>query len=352
MTFSATLAPGLSIERVLHPVGQGAFYSESFLDQGKTVFTAVYDCGGYKVQREKEINKLAKNINFLFVSHFHADHINGIEFLLSKRTVERVIFPIISPCRFLVDFIRNCTKGDQPSLSFMYRVIPALKSLGNGTEVGGVRYIPRTYGSNKYPIEDILEWEYVTFYNKTLEQDKAEAKLLEKLTPLLTFPYGYEDGFLTDEDYRHIAETLANDPELIKEVKLIYSNTIPGGHNAYSMLVLSHEKTTVGIESHQFDCLYTGDIKVDDSVLDIASKHSPDYIQVPHHGSKYSNDDRLYSNKQEAFISVGENNRYRHPAVHVVKHIMETCKRLTLVTENESRPPLSCELNSQHLRSA
>lgn len=43
--------------RTFHPVGQGAFYTERFYDegQGKPVFTAVYDCGSVNVRQLKKL---------------------------------------------------------------------------------------------------------------------------------------------------------------------------------------------------------------------------------------------------------------------------------------------------------
>lgn len=35
----------LYFKRVLHPVGQGAFFTEQFFDGDNTIFNVVYDCG-------------------------------------------------------------------------------------------------------------------------------------------------------------------------------------------------------------------------------------------------------------------------------------------------------------------
>ena len=35
-------------KRILHPVGQGAFFTEQFYDEsGKVVYNVVYDCGSF-----------------------------------------------------------------------------------------------------------------------------------------------------------------------------------------------------------------------------------------------------------------------------------------------------------------
>lgn len=76
--------------RTFHSVGQGAFYSEDFDN-----FKMVYDCGSYKnkdlIENEVKNSFDTKEvIDAVFVSHFHEDHINGLEFLL--KTIELIIY--------------------------------------------------------------------------------------------------------------------------------------------------------------------------------------------------------------------------------------------------------------------
>lgn len=80
----------LQVIRNIHPVGQGAFYSETLhrhgLNDDKYV---VYDCGVLPMSSrlEEEIkNFLPKGsvIDVLFISHFHADHVNGLKLLAER----------------------------------------------------------------------------------------------------------------------------------------------------------------------------------------------------------------------------------------------------------------------------
>ena len=81
------------------PVGQGLFYG-GFIDGGSYSF--VYDCGsenGIKALKPY-IDSLpflsGKNsIDFLAISHFHRDHINGINYLLNTIKVEKVYLPYL-----------------------------------------------------------------------------------------------------------------------------------------------------------------------------------------------------------------------------------------------------------------
>lgn len=87
--------------RTFYPVGQGAFYSETH-KLGDRTFTMVYDCGSSTL-RKNEMVKIIENafeensiIDVLFISHFHADHVNGIELLAKRCKIKLVILPLIT----------------------------------------------------------------------------------------------------------------------------------------------------------------------------------------------------------------------------------------------------------------
>lgn len=88
-------------QRIFYPVGQGAFYSETH-KLGDRTFTMVYDCGSSTLKK-KEMEKIIENafaensvIDVLFISHFHADHVNGIELLAKRCEVKLVVLPLIT----------------------------------------------------------------------------------------------------------------------------------------------------------------------------------------------------------------------------------------------------------------
>ena len=93
------------VSRIIHPVDQGAFYTERIRTNGKT-YNVVYDCGGttsYKVNRNKPILEVEiktfygknENIDLLFISHFDYDHVNGLKYLKDHCNIKRVIMPLI-----------------------------------------------------------------------------------------------------------------------------------------------------------------------------------------------------------------------------------------------------------------
>ena len=92
----------ICMRRIIHPVGQGAFYTEDFYGQNGYVGLVVYDCGttkkAEKERLKEEIKRLpeGKDVDILFISHFDKDHVCGIKDLMQGRKIKRVVIPQIS----------------------------------------------------------------------------------------------------------------------------------------------------------------------------------------------------------------------------------------------------------------
>lgn len=95
----------IEMTRTFHPVGHGAFYTECFKCGKKDIYNIVYDCGCFEAAKEgqseesykKRIQSLINDqfskstkIDALFISHFHKDHIIGIDYLLKRCKVKRL----------------------------------------------------------------------------------------------------------------------------------------------------------------------------------------------------------------------------------------------------------------------
>ena len=135
--------------RTFHPVGQGAFYSEEFLNaEGNCVFRVVYDCGSLKrcrLQRNSDGTPLKRKdieervgrafsdrygIDLLFVSHLDDDHVNLIPCLkpFTNHQIRRVILPLLSAEE------RYMLTGYHLSRSRRGRISDALDSIINSPE--------------------------------------------------------------------------------------------------------------------------------------------------------------------------------------------------------------------------
>lgn len=96
----------MTIKFTYNKVGQGLFYTGQIGD-----FYFVYDCGSKDRDfLEKAIEEYHKEIktrpiDLLIISHFHDDHIGGIENLLENNKVETIILPYLSPEERLMTYL-------------------------------------------------------------------------------------------------------------------------------------------------------------------------------------------------------------------------------------------------------
>lgn len=100
---------------------------------------------------------------------------------------------------------------------------------------------------------------------------------------------------------------------------------------------LNFYSVVLGLNVHKFWALLTGDIDPVriDSLLEANTVHTMDYIKVPHHGSKNGLTQKLVNsiNPSVAVISVGKNNKYRHPDQEVID--MLTTSKVVIMRTDE-----------------
>ena len=93
----------MEVIRTFHPVGQGAFYSERFYEDGgaEAKYNIVYDCGtswGSIIRAKKVVTQAFDKkdvIDYLFISHLDYDHISLVRTLIdSVRCVKNIVLPL------------------------------------------------------------------------------------------------------------------------------------------------------------------------------------------------------------------------------------------------------------------
>lgn len=107
----------MKVTRIFHPVGQGAFYTESFEDKQDSKYQprmVVYDCGS---EQDKKLNAYLESyfpekssqqvIDAVFISHLHNDHINGLPNLLKLTKVKKIFLPLFTPSKIVEAFLFN-----------------------------------------------------------------------------------------------------------------------------------------------------------------------------------------------------------------------------------------------------
>ena len=102
----------MELKRTFHAVGQGAFYTERFYEGETSVFNAVYDCGtsssnNYLFKAIDDFAKEKNSIDLVFVSHFHGDHVNGINRLLGQCEAKKIVIPLMPLATFVEQYIFN-----------------------------------------------------------------------------------------------------------------------------------------------------------------------------------------------------------------------------------------------------
>ena len=144
------------IKRIFLPVGQGAFYCECFEDSvsGRR-FNFVYDCGARPSVRNikrvfEDFLYDVSTIDAVFISHFHEDHINGLQFLAKKCKIKRIFFPHMEDEDLLLmklDYITRRFESKEIHRNDGYRFV--MKVLSNPQQA-----LARLVSDNDYDSED------------------------------------------------------------------------------------------------------------------------------------------------------------------------------------------------------
>lgn len=379
--------------RTFHPVGQGAFYSEKFETRSGDTFTIVYDCGSdalnknqNKREREKVEAKIKtafpkdSQIDILFISHFHADHINGIELLKNHyKEITTVILPELTPeAKILlkIEYFLENDPFDKPSYEKFEQLIDnpvsffgeervqiitikpvdeesrfndeQLSEPINISEVTGNKTFPS--GTN-FSHSQVEHWFFIPFNYKQEERRKqlegAIAAKGIKLESLNDIDAIIEQKQPLKEAYESIYRNL-NVTSMI-----LYSGPLPQDSSSCFPQIYIQTSCFRGHlypYDHLWDdfhrgCLYTGDIslKAKDIIADISDRlknflQSIGTLQIPHHGSIHNFEKSILQlgHIRYAIFSFGSNNTYGHPSDFVVEEVVKEGVLPCLITEDPS----------------
>lgn len=391
----------MEVTRIIHPIGQGGFYTET-LSNGHQTKTFVYDCGGFNHKQSAmkkylesylEPKSGKKEIEAVFISHFHADHMNGLQYLLDQSKVKYLILPQLTEDVLIEAFVYNyCQTGTYNRVN---RFIEYLNEVSKFEDGEGQRpriiqvaeandsLLPEDFNSEIFdnevfgleawdwrqntrmdlaslsivPSSTILhcgKWLYIPF-NSTVELRKRK-ELRRKL----------EEAFGENITINNIAELLKK-KEGVQKCKEIYNKVFDNKHNGYSMTLFSGTmdlRRFIEFDYHicpnnvrcrrchpryKNDCyvcwnpnfLYTGDFEPEHNIYDLMRFYNPVWqkiasIQVPHHGSKHNFDEELYEHPVRGIVSVGNSNPYNHPDIDTMAKIQDLGCIPVFVTEDES----------------
>lgn len=355
----------LQVIRTIHPVGQGAFYTETLhrpgLNDDKHI---VYDCGvkPYSNRLVEEICNFLPNkstIDVLFISHFHEDHVNGIKLLAERYKIKHVVLPQIDDYDWYYIIENYLTTGhaDVNVVSDLKAAIGDAKLIkvepmdenGNGyvsdEDIAIDNINPKVAFNGRSPLvidrKDFGLWHFIVI-NPLKKRDLDELK--EALVNI-----DYDGRKLTIDDLRNPVVLTA----LRSEIQKAYERVFKGG-NEYSMCMLSElakrglyqSRSKYNKDIHLCDgwrcyvnCyedyfsdidggLYCGDAdfwrcdtlecleaRLGRRALNVG------LLQLPHHGSKENFNIELLNwlkYLQVSFACYGSPNRYKHPSSTVM----------------------------------
>lgn len=311
-----------------HPVGQGLFYSGQ-IKNAKNEFNFVYDCGSTNVKNIRNCTELYKEFNFektidlLILSHLHADHINGIEFLIDNGfIIKKVIMPYVSTIQRLYLALSETTQKQ-----WYYDFLANSKKIfKDANELIELMENSDTNNIKKEKYEE-WNWEFV-FYNKVID-DFYFSGFRNKLESI---NYGKQ---LPDEELLEII-TEKNKRDKFKSAYYYLKPELDNNINN-SSIVLFHSPSLKNAnkapDSKNFaGHLLTGDISFRDCYLDNISNYFKDYLnsimifQLPHHGSIKNWDHRILEvfNQTCIYFYCGRHKGWQHPNPNVVKKIEDT----------------------------
>lgn len=359
----------MKVTRTLHPIGQGAFYTEKFEYDGQQC-NVVFDCGGTEKFIKKEVKgycdslpcdneSLKPTIDAVFISHFHEDHVNGLETLLNKAEVKCIFLPLL-----------NDDEVYALSLSFVEKLKERplygklIKSAVNGTPLRDHINVVRI---DKYNGGISDEQPYLLYDGQNehtdsrIEIPSGTSIKLKNSTPWIfkTFNFGNAKGqreeqlkkALEKENITSLTDLVDKwqDTQYQENIRKCYES-VSGSMNANSMVTysgLGKNYVTVtnrmtlksccwrncsdinSFAHNKAGCMYFGDYEAKGERKWKQYEDSFGYLidllhvqQVPHHGSRHNYNVKLNKPKKKMnFISAGIGNNYHHPHKRTLRKI-------------------------------
>lgn len=371
-------------KRVLHPVGQGAFFTEQFYDEnGTAVFNVVYDCGeksstkhlDIEIDNTLNLTGTPLEIDVLFISHLDEDHINGVSRLvnmhcLTKRSI--VILPLHYPLvlKLVLQQSRNVSGFyvDRTYENLMNLFSSEAKILGisNNEEflddplifdegLSGVNAFSAIKSMQPLKYKDL--WYYFPF-NTILDDDRYH-KFQDALDDAKIDKSQLADGQYILNHLKELTGIYKQLPKSIGKVTAINVNSLNvlsyGAKDLnYHLTWLNYMDNNIRrwclpwvdleriVYNSRCSCLYTGDCVMeghfDKCLSTLINKITPviGIMQIPHHGRETCYDKTIVCRKK--IFSGFANFNSTHKANNFVKQILHdfsvTCRLFFQITED------------------
>ena len=266
----------MELTRIIHPVGQGGFYSET-LRSGSNEINVIYDCGGndeksminyltYYYPIKTFYPKVTKTIDAVFISHLHADHINGLQYLLNNCSVKYLFLPQLTINERLEVLLYNC-KGSSISTS---EVSSFLNILLDSDSYENTRIVRVSHYNGDDHVSDEME-EDISSIKENTTYIKSGTKIhfgrkwffipYNPPTPIITpknksfYDYFKEQLKIKDFDIKDLPNIVVENG--INRCKKMYKDYFNANHNAYSMALFSGIAKSHSYFEYCDDCYYS-----------------------------------------------------------------------------------------------
>ena len=355
------------LKRIFYPVGQGAFYSEIFYDnrvaRKSVIGTVVYDCGTEsKQQYVNDCANMLKNegvndIDILFISHFHNDHISHIPRLLTDFNVRVIVLPVISKESIVDAYLNNYIASGStisPVILFLEQYIDGGANRNDFPII--IRIEPLMERGSNDPVEmaSVSIEELIASHTKELNLGSRTAFWFKnweyipcnypndcsiKLVDKMKKKYPDLVRAILASAWSAAREELSKIP--FNDIKDLYKRVYKNRENEESMLVLSRPTGTT--DKKNATCLFTGDFPFrNPQGLTFVKDYYKSYwdtigtIQAPHHGSGDDNPKDLYDMNRTHVVCYGTKNTYNHPGLGALINMTLTKGALRIVTEDQN----------------
>ena len=378
----------IRMDRIFHPVGQGAYYEERFYDVNRQhIFNFVYDCGT-KSKRDR-INDIIKNdkkkkIDLLCISHFDSDHISHIKDLKNKMEIKNVMMPLLDLEDLLISLV-YISNGEEEFLTYANMLLNPVEFFRKEDSEPTIIFVSEKKDKNA-SLNDMEDIKIEDINKKEITVESGQKLIFKNIWNYIPFNYQYNEkkDVLIEKIKNNLSEIDFNkgeqdvkeqilgkidDNKFIGDLKSCYDEIKatklegdPSNTNINSLVVYSgpmeqinnyNYRNNYNYYNHNYNynlecsnntgCLYCGDynakdVNSRDALITFYEpyKEKIEIIQIPHHGSKNNYSEKIVKNIPKALISHGR--QHGHPSDEVIKSLESRNKKIIEITQNSPAP--------------